>query len=509
MTATEQAVRATSSCSCHPEPFDRARLIGPALAILAAAVCWVKSGIAPLWFNDAGYLFDAAHRIASGEVPYRDFFLYATPGTHLVLGLLMKLGGGYGAARAYGSIEAAAGVLLTVWFARRLSLHWALACALGLLSIAWSPNIVGDVIWYDADSTFLTLAAGLLLYRAWTDEGMVSAWALAGGAVAALSFWFKQDIGAGCLFGAVVAGLAWAAETRDEFKAIDLILGILLVFGGALMILAWNGALGAFLARGVVRAISFKWVEGPQDWVTLRKLLSPFTTQIDRSSKVVVMLYAAAPLVSWIAYCRTGNRQAIAAACVSFIWLASFYAGLMTHGGQAYTTKVSTLAASLAVSWRYLPGKRIWGVVAVLLLALRGVSCWSLMSPAPTVAVRSEGLKGFRAAAPDAAMLDAMVNYIGTNVAPSESVLIFDPMLAYFASGRRAPHPVVDMRETTAADEHRIVKSLLASRPLWFISRGGVSELDAFDRMPALKAWLGATYHFYDTCHGFSVWKAQ
>src|SRR5579864_7089802 len=57
----------------------------------AAVVLWQNSRLAVLW--DLSYVLENSHRIALGQVPYRDFPFPYAPGTFLVQALLIRLTG--------------------------------------------------------------------------------------------------------------------------------------------------------------------------------------------------------------------------------------------------------------------------------------------------------------------------------------------------------------------------------------------------------------------------------
>jgi hypothetical protein len=62
------------------------------LALAAAAiVVWQNSRLAVLW--DLSYILENAHRIAQGQIPYRDFPFPYAPLTFLIQAALIKLGG--------------------------------------------------------------------------------------------------------------------------------------------------------------------------------------------------------------------------------------------------------------------------------------------------------------------------------------------------------------------------------------------------------------------------------
>src|ERR1700734_2383333 len=68
-----------------------------ALAVLAFAVCYLRSFVLPhtpllFWGDQLGFATKGS-RILLGELPYRDFFEFVTPGTELVYGALFRLFG--------------------------------------------------------------------------------------------------------------------------------------------------------------------------------------------------------------------------------------------------------------------------------------------------------------------------------------------------------------------------------------------------------------------------------
>jgi len=174
----------------------------------AAFVLWQNSRVAVLW--DLSYLLDVSHRIALGQVPYRDFPLVHPPLTFLVQAALECLGGrhyfltiGYAAAAGGLGTVLAWRIILRVL---QIPMAWTISlllaaplCFVGIYSIYPHPI-------YDCDCALAILLAILLLQRCLADIGRGWRSAAAAGFASVLPVFFKQNIGGPFLI-AVVAGL--------------------------------------------------------------------------------------------------------------------------------------------------------------------------------------------------------------------------------------------------------------------------------------------------------------
>jgi hypothetical protein len=159
---------------------------------------------------DEGVALQGAARILHGQVLYRDFFSYMTPGSYYWMALLFRIfGSSMLVARtmlvAYGGVFSS----LTYLLARRVCARWASLVTTYLLLVSMLPFRFEALHNWDS-----TLWALLALYGAvlWLQTGHPFA-AFASGTFTALTFLFEQSKGA-CLGLALFIGFAWIAWLR-------------------------------------------------------------------------------------------------------------------------------------------------------------------------------------------------------------------------------------------------------------------------------------------------------
>jgi len=147
---------------------------------------------------DEGIVLQGAERILRGELPYRDFFSFYTPGSfYLVAGLFRVFGDSFAVARLSLAITGAACSVVTYSLARRVcSQGFALfAAALATIAgVAYRFLVLHN--WYS------TLLACLALYSAVRFlESCKPAWIFSTGSFCSLTAMFEQSKGAGLCLG--------------------------------------------------------------------------------------------------------------------------------------------------------------------------------------------------------------------------------------------------------------------------------------------------------------------
>jgi 4-amino-4-deoxy-L-arabinose transferase-like glycosyltransferase len=199
-----------------PEQFRSERLIS-ALVLLAsiAYLCLFRryTTIEP----DEGIILEGAQRIFNGQVLYRDFFSFFTPGSYYWAALLFKIfGNSFLVARSaltvLGGIMAAISYLLS----RRVCSRQVALLVTGLMTLTALPYRF--LVLHNWDSTLwasftIYCAVRLVESRQWV-------WAASLGSCASLTFLFEQSKGAGLLLGLMV-GFLLLHTTRPDARVLN------------------------------------------------------------------------------------------------------------------------------------------------------------------------------------------------------------------------------------------------------------------------------------------------
>ena len=177
---------------------------------------------------DEGIVLEGAQRVLRGEVLYRDFFSYFTPGSYYFLALLFKIfGSSFLVARTV--LVFFGGVYSTVTYllARRMCSRTSAIIVAVLVTLTTLPNRFEVLHNWDS-----TLWACLAVYCAvrWLESPHWK-WTFATGSFASLTFLFEQSKGAGLVLG-LGAGLI-AVTLLDQRQKL------------------WSGKLSQGLAAGI------------------------------------------------------------------------------------------------------------------------------------------------------------------------------------------------------------------------------------------------------------------
>ena len=222
------------------------------LVFLAAAliVFWQNSRLAVLW--DLSYILENAHRIAAGEIPYRDFPFPYAPLTFLIQAALIKSGGRvFWHTTVYCAVINGIATVLTWrilvnvlrhtgnrsrWPALLLTLP---LVPLGIYSIFPHP-------FYDPDCTFAVLFAVYLWQRAESVPGS-RVWSLLAGAALVVPLFVKQNTGLAFIVSAAF-GLAFLivieiVRRGPWHEYLWLIAGTAVSLGFALLLISFSAGL--------------------------------------------------------------------------------------------------------------------------------------------------------------------------------------------------------------------------------------------------------------------------
>ena len=210
ITQTRNGVDAVKIHNCESVPLHREQAVAILLFVFSLAyLCIFRLHCS--FEADEGIVLQGAERILRGEVPYRDFFTFYTPGSFYLVAFVLKLfGDTLIAARISLAVSGAACAIITFLLARRV-------CSLGVALFAGVlATVAGSAYrflvlhnWY---STFL---CGVGLYSAVRFyETRRRFWAFAMGFAAALTFLVEQSKGAGIFLGILLAWIILRSSQR-------------------------------------------------------------------------------------------------------------------------------------------------------------------------------------------------------------------------------------------------------------------------------------------------------
>ena len=221
-----------------------------AVVFAVTALAYVPFLRCEAFWPDEGILLQGAQRILQGQVLYRDFFSFYTPGSYYGLALLFRLfGDSVITGRVALLLQGAAMAALTYLLARRVAARWAAllaAYAVVLLTLPFE-----FITLHNWDSTLL---AYLALYAAvrWLERPhWISAGAV--GFFAALTCLDEQSKGAGLVLGLAAAAIwlvrqpPWRPQLRPR-QAWAAAGGVALPTLATAAYFARQGALGAMVA---------------------------------------------------------------------------------------------------------------------------------------------------------------------------------------------------------------------------------------------------------------------
>jgi 4-amino-4-deoxy-L-arabinose transferase-like glycosyltransferase len=196
-----------------PENSRAEQGIGLLVFCLSVLYLWPYRAVTDL-FQDEGIVLQGAQRILDGQVLYRDFFSFYTPGSFYAMALLFKIfGSSYLVARTLLPFFGGLFSLLTYLLARRVTSRWIALLAAYLFLVMGLPYRFLHL--HNWDSLVL---AYLALYGAVRFvEAPRIGWAFATGTLVSLTTLFEHSKGAGLLLGLLLGFAVLARWGRGSF----------------------------------------------------------------------------------------------------------------------------------------------------------------------------------------------------------------------------------------------------------------------------------------------------
>lgn len=227
--------------------------------------------------NDEGVVLQAAWRIASGQIPYKDFDLFYTPGSMLFTAAWFKLfGATIESARWLMSIVGGTLGALIFLISSKLLRPW--LCFVPPVLFALSGYSEWPVVSYHWFSITCLLAALVCLLE-WYDR-RDGRWMIASGVAAGMAGACLQSEGVSSVL-AVMLALALSC-TRDSWKAraldaLRFLGGILLVWLPLLLYLVAHGAVHAFVEDTILRVLSGLYVSHGAPYDLSKHVVAPWS----------------------------------------------------------------------------------------------------------------------------------------------------------------------------------------------------------------------------------------
>jgi 4-amino-4-deoxy-L-arabinose transferase-like glycosyltransferase len=196
------------------QDLSRDRQLAVALFLLSFGYLWIFRGYTSME-PDEGIVLQGAQRILRGEVLYRDFFSFFTPGSYYLQALISRIfGSSFLVARTTLVLFGAAFSVLSYLLARRACSRGT-AFTIAVLTAATTLPYRFLVL-HNWDST---LWAMLALYGAvrWLESG-AWAWAFATSSFGGLTLMFEQSKGTGVYLGLLAGFLAIRSTRRKPWK---------------------------------------------------------------------------------------------------------------------------------------------------------------------------------------------------------------------------------------------------------------------------------------------------
>jgi Dolichyl-phosphate-mannose-protein mannosyltransferase len=398
--------------------------------------------------GDEGIVLQGAERILHGEVLYRDFFSFYTPGSYYWLALLFRtFANSMLVARA--TLVAYGGVfsLLTYVLARRVCAQWSSLLAAYLLTLTCLPYRFLVSHWEGTLLAYLTLYCVVRFF-----ERPNWAWVLLAGSSAALTCLFEQPKGAGLVLG-LFLGYMVIAWTRPLFRRQLWILltGSLWPFVLTFVYFASKGALRQMLAAWTWPLFHY-WITNkvPYGYVVMSPAGLDFWsgTWGSRAIMLIVLgpllLIPVLPILAlgiflWVTFSPSGRRRlgekwsywVIVSACLSGLLFSLLATKRPDFTHILYLAPLFYLVFAWTVDGLQLDS-RLWRVSAPILVLYSSLSSTafglSMLWPRLGAHHQVSTVRG-KITTDD----DRTLDYVQANVSPGQKIFVYpyEPMYYY------------------------------------------------------------------------------
>jgi 4-amino-4-deoxy-L-arabinose transferase-like glycosyltransferase len=514
---------------CRPERILRDRLIAATVFLGSLAYLCIFRRYTAM-DADEGIILQGAERILHGQVLYRDFFSFFTPGSYCLSAAVLKIfGDSLVVARSVLAVNGSILAVLAYLLARRVCSRGISLLTAGLVTFTAVPDRF--LVLHNWDST---LWACLAVYAAvrLLESGKVGAvsavenaskkakgrwgWAFSVGLFCSLTALFEQSKGAGLVIGLAIGfGIITVAYTRRLFGARD---GIAIVAGLALpWVLTVAGfashqALGPMLCGllwpmrhySLVNRVPYGW----QNWTPLiRQRLFDSPSHVQNVVAVLVVIpyfiVPALPLVAigvWGYLASRGLRTLrLTERSAYYILISGSISGLLLSvlGVRADATHVIYLAPLVyqVLAWgldgnnsRSRLFRAFQPALRTLVIATFGMLGFALLMQNLAGNVTIETRRG----RVRVAQTDTVIPYLQAHVPEGSRILVYPYLpLYYYLSGTFSPnaYEFIQPGMHTAEDSGEVIARLVSDRTAVVLY-----EIDFSEKIP--RAWPNTPLEF-------------
>lgn len=483
---------------------------------------YFRTGYYVGYISDLATLSDRWHRVAIGQVIYRDFDCPTPPLSYFVQGVLLRVFGfTLSVMRWYAAVQAGVMILIGISLLRRFfSLSFAASLFYGgILGLAWSAPVMVGFPWYDTDANFFTLLAAAALLALWGKSS--GAWSFLFGFFCSLVFWCKQDLGAAAIIlGGGAFFIQWAGLRSRDWKSLGFYLA-----GAAAPFLAfssyfiWTGTWHKAWYWMVEQAILFRWSAGGTGF--FGKIEMTVFGPRSQVGKLLLLTYAAAAALSlWIRNrAPAGARQALLRNAVVAVFSGGvFYAGFLSHDASHHellqpclVLAAGCLAAALTRWYWAKKAVEAW-VVLLIMLSLKYTQ-----PPLNQALSRSWGLLenkafgGLHVSVSEADWINSITNYVERHVPREQSFFIvpFDRSPGIYMATRRLPPQPATCLIDTQVDEAKMVAGLENNKVDWIFLLPEKATA-GFAGLKVVEQYVRGRFSRAESLgHGVEVWRRK
>jgi 4-amino-4-deoxy-L-arabinose transferase-like glycosyltransferase len=410
---------------------------------------------------DEGIVLQGAQRILRGEIPYRDFFSFLTPGSYYLMALIFKsFGSSMMVARTALAALGAICPVVTFLLARRVCSRNSALFAGALVALTTVPYRF--LILHNWDSTLLACLAAYSAVR--LLESFKTGWAVAAGTFSALTLLFEQSKGAGLCLGIVLGFSLISFRNTRRILAVRHIAWALCGFIGPVvltfMYFAYHQSTGIMIADWLWPLRHYSGANhvfyGSQNWSdeTRQKLfesvplaMRAFTAFVLSPLFIIPVLpiLAVGFMIYWIP--RLWRESVPVAKARYYVLVTSIIFGLLLSVviGRAdilhfvYLQPLFMIVLAWIFDARDVPGTLFQKIRPVLVLLI--ASAFLLFSvPLLLRAVTAHEKIATRRGQLSSLATDTVVNYAQAQISQGSSILVYPYLpLYYYLTGTYAP----------------------------------------------------------------------